>query len=694
MAGPVSISRHGTVAVITIDNPPVNALSREVRQGLLDTFTSLAADNTVSAVVINGGPGRFIAGADIKEMNVPPTAPSLPDVVAAINAFPKPVIAAIGGAALGGGFEIALACDMRIASPNATVGLPETRLGIIPGAGGTQRLPRLVGIARAITLICEARILKAAEAAEAGLIDHVVQGDVLAEALHLAPSTRKRRLSQALVPPGNDAEEEKVAASALSRSKGLPAIAEAIVIVRATRNRSFGEGLAQERAAFLRLRDSMEAKALRYLFFAERESAKVPGIEGVATRPIKRIAIIGAGTMGAGIAVALADAGFNFAVIERDAAAVSAGADRIQAAYDRQVKSGRLAAHEAQERIKRISLSEDWAMLVNADLVIEAAVEDLDIKRDIFRKLDEIAQPNAVLATNTSYLDVDAIAAVTLRPQNVLGLHFFAPANIMKLLEVVRGAKTSPDVLATALSFAKRIGKLPVVAGNEEGFIGNRIFSAYRRHAEYLVEDGAAPEQVDAALEVYGFAMGFFAVSDLSGLDIAWALRKRRAASRDPGERYVIVADTLCEMGRLGRKTGAGWYAYDSTGQKTLDPVVAGIIASARAAKGITRRSFTAEHIQRRLLAVMVNEGAKVLEEGIVLRPSDIDVVFVNGYGFPRHKGGPMWAADQMGLDQILAEMKEAHKIGGVGSEPASLLIELAKRDGTFSEWRKVETGS
>jgi 3-hydroxyacyl-CoA dehydrogenase len=688
-ASPVSVSRHGAAAVVAIANPPVNALSREVRQGLLDAFAFLAEDNAVSAVIVSGGPGRFIAGADLREMNAPPAPPFLPDVVAAIDTFPKPVLAAIDGAALGGGFEIALACDTRIASPNATVGLPETRLGIIPGAGGTQRLPRLVGIARAITLICEARILQAAEAAAAGIIDYVAQGDVLGEAVQRAASASKRRLSEASAPCDGEAEVENAAVAALARSKGLPAVAEAIAIIRAARHRTFSEGLAQERAAFSRLRESPEAKALRHLFFAEREAAKLPGIEGVAARPITRTAIIGAGTMGAGIAAALADAGFTVAVIERDAATVAAGFDRLRASYDRQVKSGRLAANESQERLKRIKVGDDWAALADADLVIEAAFEDFGIKRDIFQALDKMARPGAILATNTSYLDVDAIAAATSRPQEVLGLHFFAPANIMKLLEVVRGAKTSPNVLATALSFAKKIGKLPVVAGNGEGFIGNRIFSAYRRHAEYLVEDGAAPEEVDAALEAYGFAMGFFAVADLSGLDIAWTLRKRRTAMRHPGERYVTIPDTLCEMGRLGRKTGAGWYAYDSTGRKSPDPVVTDIIAAARAAKGIAPHSFTAEQIQRRLLAVMANEGAKVLEAGIAARSSDIDVVFVNGYGFPRHKGGPMWAADQMGLDQVLAEVTEAHRVGGVGSEPAPLLIDLAQRGGKFSDWRR-----
>jgi 3-hydroxyacyl-CoA dehydrogenase len=642
---PVSVTRHGAVAVVAIDNPPVNALSREVRQGLFDAFKSTAAD----AFVITGVAGRFIAGADIREFGQPPLAPSLPDVIAAIDACGRPVLAAIDGAALGGGLEVALACDARLASPRATLGLTETRLGIVPGAGGTQRLPRLVGVARAVALICEGRILDAAKAREAGLVDRVVVGDLLAEAVALAPSTARRRLSAVPVPAEEPGEKE-AAATALARGKGLPAIVEAIALVRAARDGSFADGLARERAAFLRLRDSTEAKALRHLFFAEREAAKVPGLEGIAPRAIARVAVIGAGTMGAGIAVALADAGLDVKLIERDAAAARVGMDRVGATYDRQVSSGRLSANAAEDRLSRIAASDDWSKLTGADLIIEAAFEDLDVKREIFRKLDITAQPGAVLATNTSYLDIDAIAQATSRPETVVGLHFFAPANVMRLLEIVRAAKTAPDVLATALAFARKIGKLPVVAGNGEGFIGNRIFSAYRREAEYLVEDGAAPEEVDAALESYGFAMGIFAVSDLSGLDIAWAQRKRRAA-RDPSERYVAIADKLCELGRLGRKTAAGWYAYDAAGKRRRDPIVAEIIAAERACKGIAPRQFTPKEIQRRLLAAMADEGGKVLAEGIAQRAGDIDVVFANGYGFPRHRGGPMWAAAHGGVD-------------------------------------------
>jgi 3-hydroxyacyl-CoA dehydrogenase len=642
----VTISRHGAVAVIAIDNPPVNALSRDVRQGLLDAFDALAAEASVDAVIIAGVNGRFIAGADIREFGQQPAAPALPDVIAAIDAFAKPVIAAIGGAALGGGLEVALACDARVASSTATLGLPETRLGIIPGAGGTQRLPRLVGVSRAITLICEARILDAPAALEAGIVDKVVAGDLMAEALGLAPSVIKRRLSTMPVASEDKAEEDATASSALARGKGLPAIAEAISVIRAARDRPFGDGLAQERAAFVRLRDSAEAKALRHLFFAEREAAKVSGLEGISPRPVAKVAVIGAGTMGAGIAIALAAASLDVKLIERDADAAAAGMARVNALYERQLKSGRLSASLAQERLSRIAAGADWSSLAEADLVIEAVFEDLNLKRDVFRRLDRAARPGAVLATNTSYLDIDAIAAATSRPRDVLGLHFFSPANVMRLLEVVRAAKTAPDVIATALAFAKRIGKLAVVAGNCDGFIGNRIFAVYRRHAEYLVEDGAAPEEIDAALEAYGFAMGIFAVSDLAGLDIAWATRLRRAATRDPQERYVAIADRLCEAGRLGRKTGGGWYAYDAAGKRNSDPFVANIIAAERAVKGITPRTFTPEEIQRRLLAAMADEGAKVLAEGIARRASDIDVVFANGYGFPRHKGGPMWAAE------------------------------------------------
>ena len=687
---PISVTRHGPVAVVHIDHAPVNALSRGVRQGLLDTVRGLEADASVSALVLSGGAGRFIAGADLKEMALPPDEPFLPEVVGAIDASTKPVVAALDGAALGGGCEIALACDLRLGSAKALVGLTETRLGIIPGAGGTQRLVRLVGVAQAIGLVCEGRVLKAGEALALGLIDDLVEGDLLAEAIARAPTVAKRRLSALPVPAGDPTEEEAAASKALKGAKGVPAIAEAIRVITASRDGDFAAGLATERAAFLALRESPEAKALRHLFLAEREAVKVPGLEGAKARPVSSTAVIGAGTMGAGIAVALLDAGYPVILVERDDAAAQAGVARIDGLYARQVKSSRITEAQKAERLARLTPAFDYAALADADLIVEAAFEDLAVKTDIFGRLDQVAKPGAVLATNTSYLDLDAIAAATARPQDVVGLHFFAPANIMKLLEVVKATHTAPDALATAIALAKKMGKQPVVAGNCDGFIGNRIYAVYRRHAEYLVEDGASPEQVDAALEAFGFAMGIFAVSDMSGLDIAYAMRKRRAATRDPSERYVAIADHLVEAGRLGRKTNGGWYAYDANGNRTPDRAVTQIIAQARAARGIQPKSFTQQQIQLRLLAVMANEGAKELAEGIALRPSDIDLAFVNGYGFPRLKGGPMHAADALGLSNILTEVEAAHATGGAGSDPAPLLVQLAAEGTTFADWQKA----
>lgn len=684
-ASAVSVARRGDVAVVTVTNPPVNALSRAVRSQLLEALMALAGDNRVGAVVITGAAGRFIAGADLREMNAPPDPPQLPEVIAAIETLNVPVVAAIDGPALGGGLEIALACDHRIATPTATVGLTETRLGIVPGAGGTQRLPRLTGIATAIRLIGDGKILSAGEALKSNILDHVTETDALSVACAMATSIPKRRLSQKSVAPGGD-KADAAAAEIMKRVK-TPAAARAIDLIRATSDLPFAEGLVRERATFLELRESAEAKALRHLFFAQREALKVPGLDGTPTRVLTRAAVVGGGTMGVGIAVALADAGLPVALVERDAEAAAAAAARVRGQYDRQVTSGRLTRAEADSRQSRIGTSDDWSVLADVDLVIEAVFEDLAIKTDVFRKLDKAVRASAVLASNTSYLDLDVLAAATHRPSDVVGLHFFAPANVMKLLEIVRGAATAPDVVATALALARRLGKQPVVARNGDGFIGNRIYAMYRRHAEYLVEDGASPEDVDAALEAYGFAMGVFAVSDLSGLDIALAMRRRRDATRSVDERYVDIADRLCAAGRLGRKTAAGWYAYDADGRKRPDPAVADIVAAVRRQKGIAPRAFTSAEIQRRLVAAMANEGAKALADGTALRASDIDLTFVHGYGFPRLRGGPMWAADRTGLTAILAEIRAAHATGGAGSEPSPLLIDLAHRGATFSDW-------
>jgi 3-hydroxyacyl-CoA dehydrogenase len=685
---PVRVERVGGIAVVTIDNPPVNALSQAVRAALLRAFRSLADDAGVSGVVLIGAGRNFVAGADIREMEMAPLEPSLPEVILAMEACRQPIVAAINGTALGGGFELALACDRRIATASATVGLPEVKLGIIPGAGGTQRLPRLVGTARAISLIAAGRWVRATEALSLGLIDRVADGDLLAAAQGEAALATKRRLSQMPMPAGDAAEIEKAAGEALRSARGVPAVGKAVEMVRLAATADFAEAVKTERAAFMALRDSAEAKALRHLFFAERNAQKMPGVEGAKPRRIERVAVIGGGTMGSGIAVALADAGLAVALIERDAAAMEAGRKRIGGTYDRVVAGGRLSRAAADERIGRIALGTAWGAVAEADLVIEAVFEDMDVKLAVFRQLDASARPGAVLATNTSYLDVDRIAQATRRPQDVVGLHFFSPANVMRLLEIVRGAATAPDVLATGFALARKLGKVAVVAGNREGFIGNRIFSAYRHQMECLLAEGVWPEDVDRAIEAYGFAMGPFAVFDLAGLDIAWANRKRRAATRDPRERYLEVADRLCEMGRFGRKTGRGWHLYPEGAKRPVpDPEVRALIEAESARKGMIRRTVTDDEIRRRALAAIVNEAAQILAEGIAARAAVIDLVLVNGYGFPAFRGGPLFAADARGLRTVVADVEEMHRRTGFGSEPAPLLVELAKTDGSFSAW-------
>ena len=684
---PVRVEREGGIAVVTIDNPPVNALSQAVRVELLRLFRSFADDAGVTGIVLIGAGRDFVAGADIREMDAP-LEPSLPEVILAMEACRQPIVAAISGNALGGGYELALACDRRLAAAGATVGLPEVKLGILPGAGGTQRLPRLVGVARAIALIGAGRRVGAKEAATLGMVDRVVESDLLAAARAEVAQAGKRRLSEAAVPASDAAEVEKAAGEAVRSARGVPSVGKAIEMVRLAGSTPFAEAVRMERATFVALRDSAEAKALRHLFFAERNAQKVPGIAGAKARRLERVAVIGGGTMGAGIAVALADAGLAVMLVERDHAAIEGARKRIGGTYDRVVAGGRLGRAAADERIGRIALGTEWAAIGDVDLVIEAVFEEMEVKLEVFRRLDALARPGAVLATNTSYLDVNRIARETRRPQDVVGLHFFSPANVMRLLEIVRGEATAPDVLATGFTLARKLGKVAVVAGVCEGFIGNRIFSAYRTQMEYLVEDGAWPEDVDRALEAYGFAMGPFAVFDLAGLDIAWAGRKRRAATRDPRERYVAVADQLCELGRFGRKTGRGWYLYPEGARKPVpDPEVHALIEAEAAAKGIRRRAVSHEEIVRRALATMVNVAAQILAEGVALRAADIDLVLANGYGFPAFRGGPLFAADARSLTAALADVEAMHRAAGFGSEPAPLLIKLAKSGSSFAAW-------
>lgn len=644
----VSARLEDGVLVVTIDNPPVNALSAHVRSGLIAALNHAADASEVAGLVIAGTGRTFIGGADIREFGAPPVEPLLPEVIDRIEAFAKPVICAVNGAALGGGCEVALACHGRIAGETASFGLPEVKLGLVPGAGGTQRLPRLIGLVAAIDLIGTGRIIKAPEAVTLGLADAVAADPLAAgvAAVQRSVGQTLRRTGSLEAPPADEDAVGAAEAKVLAKSRGQSAPAEAVRLVRAAGRLGLEAGLAEERATFLRLRDSAESAALRHVFFAERSAGKVDTLDGVASRRIETVGIVGTGLMGSGIAVSALTSGHRVIALEQTPEAAAAGRSRIAGLLDKAVQSKRLTEEAQSACLARLETTAEAADMAATDLVIEAVFDDLAVKTDLFRRLDGIVPPTTILATNTSYLDPDAIAAATADPSRVVGLHFFSPANVMRLVEVVDCAKTAPDVLASALAFVKRLGKLPVVSGVTEGFIGNRIFSAYRREAEFMVEDGALPHEVDAALEAYGFPMGIFAVNDMAGLEIAWARRKRQAATRNPGERYVEIADRLCEAGRLGRKTGRGWYAYPD-GARTVDPEVTAIIEAARAAKGIVPRSFTAAEIADRLLKAMVDEGTALLAEGIAARPGDIDLVMINGYGFPAHKGGPMFAAQR-----------------------------------------------
>ena len=667
---PVRLDRDGSVAVIVIDNPPVNAGSYDVRRGLLEAIRTVAADNSIDAAMIIGAGSTFVAGSDIREFGRPLEEPQLPAVIAAIEACPKPVVAAIHGASLGGGFELALGCDARVCAPGAVVGLPEVTLGMIPGAGGTQRLPRLVGIAAAIEIVCSGRRVPAEEAVRLGMIDGLIEGDLHSGAVAYARARegRKRRLSEAPVPAETHDHVEKAAAAALKAGRGRPHVAEAIEAVKSAARLPFVDALAREREVFQRLRSGNEAAALRHLFFAEREASKVPGLADVAPRSIKSIAVVGAGTMGVGIATCFVEAGYAVTLLEQDDTGAQRGLERMREIQDRAVATGRISADQAQQRLARVTPTANAQQLAEADLVVEAVFEDMQVKIDLFRRLEPILRSDAILASNTSYLDLDRIAAATQRPGEVVGLHFFSPAHVMRLLEIVRAAQTSPETLATALAVAKRIRKLAVVARVGEGFIGNRIYAAYRRQCEFMLEEGAYPEDIDAALSRFGFAMGPFAVSDMSGLDIAWKMRQRLAATRDPRGRYVEIADRLCEQGRFGQKTGAGWYLYSPGNRKgEADPEVRKLIDAASSAKGISRQPFTAEKIYRRALVAMVNEAALLLEEGIAARPSDVDLVMVNGYGFPNYEGGPLFWASREDRRRLLADLDRLAEASGHG---------------------------
>lgn len=666
----VRVERDGDIAVVIIDNPPINAGSAAVRQGLLEAVHELQVDTTLQGAVLVGAGRTFIAGSDLREFAQPLAAPQLPAVIAAIENCGKPVVAALHGAALGGGFELALGCDARVAAPGTVLGLPEVTLGMIPGAGGTQRLPRLVGITRAIQMICSGERLPADAAREAGIIEEIAEGELRAAAVAHARRLvgRKRRIRDLPVPASDAVAVALASEAALKAGKQRPAVQAAIEAIIASAATPIDAALADERAVFQRLRVTREASALRHQFFAERESAKHPLLHGAAPRRVRHVAVIGAGTMGSGMAIAMLEAGYEVLLLEQDAAALQRGSARIHEHFAERVRGGRMKAAFAAASQARLSASLNWELLAEADLVIEAVFEDLGVKREVFKRMDGVARPGAVLASNTSYLDLDAIAAATSRPQDVIGMHFFSPANVMKLLEVVRGKASSVDALATGLEVGRTLKKVPVLAGNAFGFIGNRLYSAYRSQCEFMLEEGAWPQQVDAALQAFGFAMGPFAVADLSGLDIAWRMRQAQAAARDPAARYVRIADRLCEAGRLGRKSGAGYYAY-AAGLKgpQVDAAVHALVEACRAEKGIHARSFTNAEIVRRVMLAMVNETALLLAEGIAERATDVDVVLVHGYGFPRWEGGPVFWARCQGEAALAADLDDLECISGPG---------------------------
>ena len=695
----VTTALHGDVLVVTIDNPPVNALGAAVRQGLLAAMQQAQADAAVAAVLLVGAGKAFIAGADIREFGKPPVPPALPEVCRAIEGSDKPVVAVLHGAALGGGLEVALSAHYRLALPAATVGLPEVNLGLLPGSGGTQRAPRLMGVQAATSLMLSGQHLKAQAALQAGLVDKLVEGaDAQAAGLAYvrellaakAPVRRTRDLAIA-EPQAALAWLEEQKAETAKKARGLFSPLKIIECVQAAVQLPFDEGLARERALFIECLDSPQRAGLIHAFFAEREVAKVPEAQAAQPRPVASVAVIGGGTMGAGIAVAALDAGLPVTMIERDAESIARGRANVEKVYNGLVAKGRMTEAAKAAVMARYIGSTNYADIAQVDLVIEAVFEDIEVKKAVFRELDRVCKPGAVLATNTSYLDIDAIAASTSRPQDVIGLHFFSPANIMKLLEIVVPAKVAADVVATAFELAKKLKKVPVRAGVCDGFIGNRILAVYKQAADYLMEDGASPYEIDAAVRGFGFAMGPFQVTDLAGGDIGWATRKRRAATRDPKARYVEIADRICERGWFGQKTGRGFYLYPEgarVGQP--DPEVLAIVDAERAKKGITPRSFSADEIMRRYMAAMVNEGAKVVAEGIALRPLDVDVTFVAGYGFPRHRGGPMKWADMTGLDKVLADIQAFAKEDPLFWKPAPLLEQLVAEGRNFDSLNKA----
>jgi 3-hydroxyacyl-CoA dehydrogenase len=701
MSTVVSYEVVNGIGVVTVANPPVNALSHAVRQGLLKFVRAAQADDSRAILILCTG-RTFIAGADITEFGKPPVEPYLPNLLNEIEASKKLVVAALHGTALGGGLETALACHYRIALHTSKVGLPEVKLGLLPGAGGTQRVPRLIGAQASLDLILSGAPIAADRAMELGLVDRRVAGDLYDEALaytqQLVDQNAPLRRASELDPAAADAELfEGYRSNLAKKARNLTAPQRIVDCVEAATKLTFADGLKRERELFLECMRDPQSVALQHMFFAEREAAKVIGISrDTEQRDIRKVGVIGGGTMGGGIAMSFANAGIQVTLIEVNEEALDRGLAIVAKNYAGSVKRNKLSAEQATQCQDLISGSTDYSALQDVDLVIEAVFEDPDLKKDIFQRLDVVCKPGAILATNTSYQDVDAIAAVTKRPEDVIGMHFFSPAHIMKLLEVVRGDKTADDVLATVMTLAKRIRKVAVVSGVCYGFIGNRMLQGYFREAQLCLIEGGLPESIDAALYNWGMAMGPISVADLAGLDIGYKARQALAESERGDPRAYRVADALVEAGRLGQKSAAGFYKYDpETRQKTSAPEVQEIIEREARALGIERSPIEADEIVDRLIYALVNEGFRILEEGIAQRPGDIDVVYVYGYGFPAWRGGPMHYAETVGLDEVLARINEfRERFGADNWTPAPLLEQLQRDGSTLAEWAAAKTVS
>jgi 3-hydroxyacyl-CoA dehydrogenase len=699
----IQLTKENEIAVITINNPPVNALSPGVPEGISEALDQIAQDADIKAVVLIGGGRTFIAGADIKEFGKMTSgklrgAGLLPFLLK-IEDSKKPVLVAIHGTAFGGGLEVAMACHYRVAVSSAQVGQPEVKLGIIPGAAGTQRLPRLAGVAKAVEMCTTGNPIKAAEALQFGVVDRIIEGDLLAGAIAFAreiaakpaPKTRERneKLGNAAAnAPIFSAARETVA----KKQRGLLAPVAAITAIEAATTLPFAEGCQLEQKLFVDCLFSDQSKALIHVFFSEREVGKIPDVpKETPLLPIKSAAVVGAGTMGGGIAMVLANAGIPVHLKDADQPALDRGLATIQSNYANSVKRGRFTPQDAEERFQRIAPTLSYDDFAKVDLVIEAVFEGMALKKEVFKELDRVCKPGAILASNTSTLNIDEIASATARPTYVIGTHFFSPANVMRLLEIVRGKATSKEVIATCMQLSKSLGKIGVLVGNCRGFVGNRMFGPYRREAQFLVEEGASVAAVDKALADFGMAMGPLATGDLAGLDVGWRIRKEYRHLEKPGIRQPFLEDNLCELGRFGQKVKAGWYKYDEQRRALPDPVVDELIRKWVTEAGIPQREISATEIVDRCLYALVNEGARILEEGYALRASDIDIIYLNGYGFPAYRGGPMWHADTVGLKKVYARISEFHRQHGEIWQPAPLLARLAEQGKTFAQLGKEE---